>query len=342
MEAKTLEIVDVTEMAIIKVESLDPVALFTGSGIDPILKEIERQVSGLEYDLETAKGRKEIASTAHKVSKAKVLLDGLGKTLVADWKGKAKKVDATRKQAREFLDDLRDKVRKPLTDREEAETTRIAAEDAEKRRLVEEEIDRQDRELAEREAKLAEREAELKRKEDARLAKEKADKDEQDRKDREAKLKTEAADAAKKEAEENAAADRIAAEERVKAVAKLAAKAEQDRLEAIERAKRDKIAAEERAKRAAEQAEREKLQAIEAERVRAKGVADQKERDRITKEKADKIKADRDAANLNHRKRIDRETIEDIIEVLDISAAQAKIIVWSIAAGKVRNCTINY
>ena len=57
-------------------------------------------------------------------------MDSAGKKLVADWKEKAKKVDESRKIARDFLDNLRDEVRRPLTEWEEAEEKRIAEEKA--------------------------------------------------------------------------------------------------------------------------------------------------------------------------------------------------------------------
>ena len=351
-ETITPEIVDIKEGALIKGEKLDPVAIFTGGGIDPILKEIERQVSGLEYDLETDKGRKEIASTARKVSKSKILLDGLGKDLVATWKAKAKKVDAVRKPMRDFLDGLRDKVRQPLTEWEVAEKAKTAAEDAEKRRIVEEEIDRQDRELAEREAKVAAREAEIQRLEDERLAKEEADRLEKEQAERDERLKKEAAEAATREAEARVDAEKKAILKRAIDAKAKAEKAEQDRLEAIERAKRDKIAAEERAKLEAERverekreaalkADREKQEAIEAEKARAKAESDAKELERIASEKAEKAKAEKLAANKKHRARINREVLEDI-GMTGISEAQAKAIITLIATGKVRNCTINY
>jgi len=351
-ETITPEIVDIKEGALIKGEKLDPVAIFTGGGIDPILKEIERQVSGLEYDLETDKGRKEIASTARKVSKSKILLDGLGKDLVATWKAKAKKVDAVRKPMRDFLDGLRDKVRQPLTEWEVAEKAKTAAEDAEKRRIVEEEIDRQDRELAEREAKVAAREAEIQRLEDERLAKEEADRLEKEQAERDERLKKEAAEAATREAEARVDAEKKAILKRAIDAKAKAEKAEQDRLEAIERAKRDKIAAEERAKLEAERverekreaalkAEREKQEAIEAEKARAKAESDAKELERIASEKAEKAKAEKLAANKKHRARIESEVLEDL-ELTGISIDTAKKIFTVIATGKVRNCTINY
>ena len=90
-----------------------------------IIELIENEVSGHIPDLTTTKGRKAIASLAMKVSKSKVILDGLGKDLVTGWKDQSRKVDQARKIARDTLDELRDQVRQPLTDYE-AEQERLA------------------------------------------------------------------------------------------------------------------------------------------------------------------------------------------------------------------------
>ena len=103
------------EDSLIVIESINPVALFTeDGGIDALLKAVEKQALSIEADPETASGRSKMASMGHKVARSKTLLDGLGKDLVADWKTKAKKVDAQRKHARDFLDNLKARVIKPI------------------------------------------------------------------------------------------------------------------------------------------------------------------------------------------------------------------------------------
>jgi hypothetical protein len=147
---------------LIQVEQLNPIALFTEGGLDVVLEEIEERVRNQVPDLETSAGRKAIASLARKVSSSKVVLDDLGKNLVADWKAKSKKVDVERKKARDRLDALRDEARKPLSDWE-AEKERIAAE-KELARLIDEAWDealaewQRHEAIAERERELAERE----------------------------------------------------------------------------------------------------------------------------------------------------------------------------------------
>lgn len=112
---------------LIVVEKLDPVEVFTGGGIDAVLSAIEAKTKEFEPTTETDSGRKKIASMANKVARSKTLLDGIGKEMVADWKAKAKKVDVVRKQARDFLDDLKVQVRRPLTEWEEKDQKRIEA-----------------------------------------------------------------------------------------------------------------------------------------------------------------------------------------------------------------------
>jgi len=105
----------------IVLEKDNAIAVFTGEAMDETLIKIEKEVLSFVPDTSTAKGRKEIASLANKVAKSKVALDGAGKTLVSDWKSKAKLVDVSRKTARDFLDNLKVKVRLPLTEWENEE-----------------------------------------------------------------------------------------------------------------------------------------------------------------------------------------------------------------------------
>ena len=102
-------------------------AVFATGGLDPILEGIRKEVSGLVPDLTTAKGRAEIASVAAKVARSKTYLDGLGKALVETEKRKLALVDSERKRMRDYLDALKEEVRRPLTEWEQAEEQRVAA-----------------------------------------------------------------------------------------------------------------------------------------------------------------------------------------------------------------------
>jgi colicin import membrane protein len=111
--------------ALITVEKINALEVFTDKGMTPILEEINKKVALLVPDVTTAKGRKEIASMANKIARSKTLLDEVGKNLVADWKAKAKVVDDSRKIMRDKLDLLKEATRAPLTEWELVERERL-------------------------------------------------------------------------------------------------------------------------------------------------------------------------------------------------------------------------
>ncbi len=65
-------------------EKENAIAAFTGEAMDEMLNKIEKDVLSVAPDTSTAKGRKEIASLAHKVSKSKIALDDARKHLTAE------------------------------------------------------------------------------------------------------------------------------------------------------------------------------------------------------------------------------------------------------------------
>lgn len=70
------------ETALVTIEPVNALAIFTTpEKVDPILEAIRKVVSEFEPDVTTAKGRKEIASIAHKVAQSKTYLDGIGNKL---------------------------------------------------------------------------------------------------------------------------------------------------------------------------------------------------------------------------------------------------------------------
>lgn len=117
-----------SKTGLIVVEKTTAMAVFTESSkLDPLLAKITEKAKSLVPDTSTAKGRKEIASIAYQVARTKTYLDSLGKDLVDDLKEVPKKIDASRKKTRDYLDALAQEVRKPLDDWE-AEQERISAE----------------------------------------------------------------------------------------------------------------------------------------------------------------------------------------------------------------------
>src|SRR6185312_9217366 len=232
--------------SLIPVETVNAIELFTGgNSLDDLLARIRQETATVVPDVSTDKGRKEIASLAYKVARSKTTIDDAGKTLVTEWKAKSAQVDASRKRARDYLDALKDEVRKPLTDwEEEQERIKQEAIDAERRAVEQAE--------AARRAELERKETELRAREEA-IAKAEAD----------ARAKAQA---------EQAERDRVTREEQIRREA--AEKAERDAAEAVARAEREAAEAKERERLAAERArreaeEREKARIAEEARVRA-------------------------------------------------------------------------
>jgi chromosome condensin MukBEF complex kleisin-like MukF subunit len=61
---------------------------------------------------------------AHKVARSKTYIDNAGKDLVTELKALPKQIDESRRIVRERLDALKDEVRRPLTEWEQAEESR--------------------------------------------------------------------------------------------------------------------------------------------------------------------------------------------------------------------------
>ena len=101
-------------------------SLFDGSSMDSMLSQIEVKARSYDLDISTPNGRKEIASVAYKIAQSKTAIDAAGKKMVEGIKAEAKVIDDERKKARDFLDNLKDEIRKPLTDFENAEKEREA------------------------------------------------------------------------------------------------------------------------------------------------------------------------------------------------------------------------
>jgi len=112
---------------LIPIQNPDLPTLFAPGGLDKILEKVEQDAISLVPDTSTEKGRKEIASRAHRVARSKTYLDGLGKDLVSELRDRVASVDRVRKAMRERLDDLKAKVRRPLDEWESDEKARKAA-----------------------------------------------------------------------------------------------------------------------------------------------------------------------------------------------------------------------
>lgn len=332
---------EITDLVVI--EKKNAMAVFTNNDqLDPLIELIEKEARSLVPDVTTKKGRDAIASMAHKVARSKTYIDNAGKELVAELKALPKKIDESRRIARERLDALKDEVRLPLTEWEaeqdrlkKEEEERIAAEAYSKMR---DEADRMnaDFDVARAAAMKIKFEADhelalLMNDAFDREQAEKAAEAERQRIAHEEEIKLQAAEKAKREAEEKAAAELAAIKQReadaiaAKAQAELLAKqaeerAEQQRLEAMAKAEREKQAAIEE--------ERQKAVAAEAARL-----AEEK---RIADETARREK------DVKHRKAIGTDIVNALLANTSINRDQAIEVLAALKDGLIPHSKISY
>ncbi|WP_270830672.1 hypothetical protein [Aeromonas sp. QDB03] len=359
-QAKT----ETTQAQLVVIEPTSAVALFTeGQGVAELLADIRQKATSLVPDITTVKGRKEIASVAHAVARTKTYLDGLGKEQTDKYKEIPKRIDANRKVLRDTLDALKDEVRAPLTQYEEAEESRVASLQGRLARFNElgsnasieitaadlqfllAEVDQTAlddswqellpqatvaKELATKrlgEALAARQKYEAEQAELEQLRQKQA---EQDRIDRERLIAEQAAEQARQEEEDRQRLEREAAQHR-ELEAQRQAQAARER---EEQARRDAEAAELARQQAEANAAR---QAAEA----ATRAAEQ-ERQRIEHEQ--RLKAEEDAnraADRAHRGRINSAILMDLMG-LGIEEEKAINLIKHIASNKIDHLTINY
>ncbi len=298
--------------------------LFQGKELDSVLATIKNHVSGVIPDLKSDKGRKEIASLAAKVAKSKTYMDDLGKTYVAELKALPKQIDAERKRMRGYLDALKDDVRKPLTEWEDAEKERkdnILARINAMNLPPEHEFTTaaEFKEFLGTVAKIKIDDSFSEFVGWAEETKEKSCLMIEGLIARKEKEESEATEIARKEkaAQEKAQAER---EEKIRKEAAEAAE---------KKAEQDKVAA-------AEKAENEKNAAILAERKRSEKV----EAERVAKEKSELEAAEKKAANKAHRKKINNSILSDLSTFMDDE--KAKELIVKIVNGKIKHLSINY
>lgn len=309
----------------IVIEAKNALAVFTQPDhIESILQQVEKEVNSFVPDVSTKKGRDAIASLGLKVAKTKTYLDGLGKDLVTEYKEVPKKIDASRKTVRDRLDALKEKVLLPKLEFEaeqerlKLEAVRIAAEEAYS--VMWQEAHDMDAVIT---IRIAEKAAAKKEADhemallmnDAfdRDAKAKADEVERLRKAHEEFIAQQAAEKAKRETEEKAKRDIEAAEQRERDAKLAQERAEQAAKDAAAKAERD-------AKEQSDRAEREKQDAIAAEKLKAQQEAErvqreakQKEDARLAASSATRFSSAKRAADVEHRRTINRQAVADLI-----------------------------
>lgn len=313
-------------------------------------------------DLTTRKGRERIASLAAQVSRSKTAVEKPGREYLKRIKELPRTIEAELREFVTAMDALRDQVRRPLTEWEEAEKARIEAHrqsiewlrglaaqvsgfpsekiealiaDAESVELgpqweeFEAEVARTKDAvlLSLREALAKRRQYEAEQAELERLRREAA---EREQKEREERIAREAAERAQREAEQRAQAEREAAIRREQE-----AKAEAERRELqlklqAEQAEREKLEAQQRAEQAARDAEARAKAAAEAERQR---IADEQARA--------EAEAKARAADQAHRTAILTAAKEAVMQA-GVTEDQARAVINLIRRGMVPNVHITF
>lgn len=350
---------------------MTPAIFDSAETVEDILARLEREVRSVKTDISTKEGREAIASLAYKVARSKTALDDMGKELVADWKTKANGVDAERRRIRERLDALKDEVRQPLTDWENAERDRVTAHEEGIRSieawsyagtaatiaLRRDELasfytSRGWQEFAARAAAAFEAmdlriagahaaavQSEADRAELERLRQEQAEREARERDER---IAAEAAARARQEAEAAAEQERARAEQQRQQEAR-AEEAERQRIEFARQDAEDRAAQAERDRlEAVERADRQEREAQEREQ-RARDEAAQAERDRIAQEEREATaEQERRDNNTRIRKRVNNAAVVALVKVAGIDVEQAKAVVVAIAKGDVPAVSIRY
>jgi len=316
---------------LIPLENVNAIELFSDQkSIQAMLDEIKTQATDFEPDVSTPDGRKEIAAQAYKVSRSKTVIDQAGKELTAEWAKKKKVVDAGRRLARDYCDNLRDEIRQPLTDyeTEEASLAAVAALKAETDAAELEAYAEND--LFDREAKVRAYEAEMesKRIEAERIETER--KEDEKRKAYEEQTRIDAEEKAKRDAAES-----------IKLARQEADQAEQRAQEQAQQAERDRIAAEEREQARIIQAEADKQAAIEREQQHARDEAERIELNRLQLIERNEREAQARAADKENRRTVNN-TIVDALVAGGISKTAAQSVVRIVASGKISVMTIRY
>lgn len=347
-----------SELAIIEIAPDLAPSIYVENGLDKFLEQIREGVNEVP-DLSTAKGRARIASLAAQVSRSKTAVEKPGRDYLKRLKEQPKVVEAELRRFVTECDQLRDEVRRPLTEWEGAEKARtealqqrlvdlraladvidtagnylpsadIQARIQEAKSVVLDESWQEraaeagvakDSTIQQLEASLAV--AQKREHEAAELERLRKEAEEKARLEREETIRREAAEKARRDAEANHRAELEAAERREAEEKARAEAAERQRLETEQRAAREKQEAEARARR-------EKEEAVAAERRRQ-----EEEKKRIADEEASR------AADKEHRRTINRQAIADLIES-GLPQEMAEKALIAIASGKVSAISIKY
>lgn len=346
-----------------QVEANPTLVLVDEKKFEDFYEHVKAEASSMNVDLATDKGRKAIASMAHKIARTKTAIDDAGKKLNEEARAKINVVDEARRKIRERFDTLKEEVRRPLTEWEKSEVERVGKVDRFFNRMTEfSKVSLDDTADAIKgryesltlvrisEDVFQDRHADAVAAQDRtlsvlkvafeRLTREEAERAELARLRQEQEER--AAEEARRRHEEE---QRLRAIEEVKQAEEARQredarrKAERERIEreARERAEAEAKARVEAAERAAREAEESAVRKIEEERqAREREKAEQERVEREAREVEAARQSDRD-----HRAKIMGAAKEAIIET-GIDEAKAKELVLAIAAGNIPNVSIRF
>lgn len=352
----------VNELQVLEQNSNAIVEAFKAEGgAKALFDRIAEQARSVVPDLSTDKGRKAIASMARKVASTKTAFDAHGKELKEQYTVITNKIDADRKLFRDSCDALRDEIRKPLTEWEEAREAhiqaikdRISVFDAGRvdtfspssliQKVISEveaiPIDESFEDFAneaaiKKDAALTSFKKTLeivlaREAEQAELQRLQREEAERQQRERDAAIAKQAAEQARIEAENKAKAEREQAEK----LARESAEREANLKAQKEAAELREAQLKQQAIEQAKQAEIKEKQAVEAERKR------------IEDEQAAQLKAQQEAeaarqANKEHKARICNEALAGLAEI-GISEEQSKAIIRAIHAGSIPHVSIKF
>lgn len=332
---------EVTDLTVLEIKPEQAPVLYVANGLDQYLELIRQQTNEVP-DLTTAKGRTRVASLSAQVSRSKTLIEKPGREYLKHLKEAVKPAEAELRRFVTECDNLRDEVRRPLTDWE-AEQERIKAEQQMLELHIAALADNEawDKALAERFESDHEK-ALLQNEIFDRDAAEKKAEAERQRIAHEQEIARQAAERARLEAEEAQRIEREAAARREADLRAQAEQAERDRVATQERAEREAREALERttllAQQAREQAEREKQEAIAAERRRA----EQAEAARLAEEKRIADEAAERAANEIHRKQIGTAVVNALMSNAGLTRDQALATLVALKDNRIPHASITY
>ena len=325
---------------LVPIEEFGAITVFEPANIDSIVDGIREAALAEVFDPTCPKSRKACKSHARKVVTARNTLSGLAKDLSDDHYNQYKAITAVRIPMEKALDEIRDEVKKPVVDWENAELARCERHEAmiENIREASDDLNRYDIESiglsidwveAQDTSKLEEfrDQAESIITVTLRILNNHRDKL-IDNRDRDAKIaKLEA------EAEERKAADAKA--EKVANDLRIAqAKIETDKQRQMDEAVR---------------IEQARLEAIDQERKRAQVIADNEKREREALDAQQKAEAEaaklietKRKLNVKHQNSIKNQAFTKIQAIIKTSESPAQDIVQAIAEGRIDHVTLNF